>query len=62
MLGITCHWTVLMAFKSKGKSEFWLFDSRNDYLLDFNESQIAKYIEDYEKERMEMKKSKLTNF
>jgi hypothetical protein len=20
MLGITCHWTVLMAFKSKGKS------------------------------------------
>jgi hypothetical protein len=62
MLGITCHWTVLMAFKRNGKSEFWYFDSHNDYLLDFNQEQIIKYIQEYEKERLQMKKPKLTNF
>jgi hypothetical protein len=51
-----------MGFKSNGKSEFWYFDSNNDHLLDFSQDQIAKYIEGYEQERLEMKKPKLTNF
>jgi hypothetical protein len=51
-----------MGFKRNGKSEFWYFDSHNDNLLDFDKDQIAKYIEEYEKERQEMKKPKLANF
>jgi hypothetical protein len=51
-----------MGFKSNGKSEFWLFDSRNDHLLDFSQDQIEKYIQEYEQERLERKKPKLTNF
>jgi hypothetical protein len=47
MLGITCHWTVLMAFKKDGKTEYWFFDSCNDILLDYDEDQIARYIENY---------------
>lgn len=51
-----------MVFKRNGKSEYWYFDSHNDILLDYNDEQITKYIEDYEQERLQMKKPKLTNF
>ena len=36
MMGITCHWTYLVAFKKNGKSEYWFFDSQNEKELEYN--------------------------
>jgi hypothetical protein len=44
LMGITNHWSVLLAHKYNDKTEFWLLDSKNlDYLL-WNKEKIMEYL------------------
>jgi hypothetical protein len=52
MLAITNHWTCLVAIKHQGKSEFWFFDSKNLPYLNYSHTEIKKYIQELNEERV----------
>ena len=62
MLAITTHWLTFLAVKKGNSVEYWFFDSNNNYYLDFDWEQIVAFIEQKNKERIELKKPPLTNF
>jgi hypothetical protein len=52
MMGITNHWTCLIALKLGRSTEFWFFDSRNLDYLNFDHDEIVKHIRETNEKRV----------
>jgi len=50
-MGVTNHWFALIAHKINGKHVFYLFDSKNEEYLNWNETNIQQKIEEIDSKR-----------
>lgn len=52
MMGVTNHWTCLIALKQGRSTEFWFFDSRNFDYLNFSHEDVLNHIRELNKTRV----------
>jgi hypothetical protein len=62
MLGVTNHWTTLLAHKYNSFTEYFFMDSRNVPYLNYTEDQIAQHVEESNQKRREDGRKILTPF